>query len=334
MAQPKDVKVIIDIKRPTPVVGFGKPLIIGSSTAAKDYKSYSSLEDVEKDFAKNTEVYKAALAIFSQEHRPPELAVMLKKTDDTWDAFLPKVFEKDFYFLISTSSAVETITAIADAMEANDSRQFFASSSSLPDVTALKAKGYKNTTVFYHKTVDNYPEAALVGEAGSKPVGSITWKGQRLIGVLPLDLTAAEVKEVHNAGAITYVTKAGDPVTSEGKTLAGEYIDVVHAKHFTIYSIEYEVQKLFNNARNQKIGYDNTGIAQIEGTVRTVLQRCLNQGIIARSADGVGLYSTTFETREQTTPLERATREYNGGQFEFELAGAIHETTIRGVVTY
>lgn len=334
MAQPKDVNVIIDIVKPRAVVGFGKPLIIGSSTAAKEYKSYSSLEELEKDYAKTSEVYKAGLSIFSQENRPPELAVMLKKTDDTWADFLPKVMDKDFYFLVSTSSTTENIIPIADAVEAADSKQFFASSNNLTDVAAIKAKGYKNTTIFYHTTVDNYPEAALVGEAGSKPVGSITWKGQRLVGVQPLDITAAELKAIHDAGAITYVTKAGDPVTSEGKTVSGEYIDVIHAKHFTIYSIEYEVQKLFNNARNQKIGYDNSGIAQIEGAVRTVLQRCLLQGIIARDADGVGKYSTTFKTREQTTALERASRAYTGGSFEFELAGAIHETTIRGVVTY
>ncbi|MBP2002572.1 hypothetical protein J2Z69_003658 [Paenibacillus shirakamiensis] len=334
MAQPKDVNVIIDIKRPTPVVGFGKPLIIGSGAAAKAYTSYSNLEEVERDFAKNTEVYKAATAIFIQEHRPSEVAVMIKKTDDPWEAFLASVFDKDFYFLISTSSTLANIQAIADAVEANDSRQFFASSSSLVDVATLKAKKYKNTTVFYHTHVDNYPEAALVGEAGSKPVGSITWKGQRLTGVLPLDLTANEVKAIENAGALTYVNKAGDAVTSEGKTLSGEWVDVVHAKHYTIHSIEYEVQKLFNNARNQKIGYDNTGIAQIEGAVRNVLQRCLLQGVIARGEDGSGLYSTQFITREQITAIDRASREYNGGSFEFELSGAIHETTIRGLVTY
>lgn len=334
MAQPKDVTVIIDIQQPRAVVGFGKPLIIGSSATAKEYKSYASLEELDKDHAKNSEVYKAALAIFGQDNRPPELAVMLKKTEDTWEEFLPKVFDKDFYFLVSTSSTVENIIAIADAIETVDSKQFFASSSNLADVASIKAKGYKCTTVFYHTTVDNYPEAALVGEAGSKPVGSITWKGQRLVGVQPLEISAAELKDIHDAGAITYVTKAGDPVTSEGKTISGEYIDVIHAKHYTIYSIEYEVQKLFNNARNQKIAYENSGIAQIEGAVRTVLQRCFLQGIIARSADGAASYSTTFKTREQTTPLERASRVYTGGSFEFELAGAIHETTIRGVVTF
>ncbi|QCT03291.1 hypothetical protein E6C60_2579 [Paenibacillus algicola] len=334
MSSIKDVTVIIDIKKPTPIVGFGKPLIIGTSAAAKPYKSYTDLAEVAADHTINSEIYKAAAAIFNQEHRPPELAVMSRETAGTWEDFLPQIFEKDWYFLICTRSAVEDITAIADAVEANDSRQFMVSTTSKEDMVTIKAKEYKNTTVFYHTNIDNYPEAALVGEAGSKTVGSITWKGQRLRGILPLDISAAELREIHNLGGITYVTKAGDPVTSEGKTVSGEYIDVIHAKHFVIYTIEYEVQKLFNNARNQKIGYDNTGIAQIEGVVRNVLQRCTLQGIIARDDAGTGLFETTFKTREQTTALERSTREYNGGTFGFELAGAIHETTIRGLVTY
>lgn len=334
MSAIKDVTVIIDIQKPSPVVGFGKPLIIGTSATAKPYKTYTELSEVALEFMPTSEVYKAAKAIFDQENRPPELAVMLRETAGTWDDFLPTIFDKDWYFAVCTRSTLEDITAIADAIETADARQFAVSTSSKDDLTSIKAKDYKNTFAFYHTNIDNYPEAALVGEAGSKPVGSITWKGQRLKGIMPLDISAAELREIHNLGAITYVTKAGDPVTSEGKTVSGEYIDVIHSKHFVIHTLEYEVQKLFNNARDRKIGYDNTGIAQIEGVVRTVLQRCLNQGIIARGADGVGLYSTTFKTREQTTPLERASRVYNGGSFGFELAGAIHETTIKGVVTY
>ncbi|WP_223068484.1 DUF3383 family protein [Paenibacillus caui] len=334
MSQIKDVNVIIDIKRPTPVLGFGKPLIIGTSTAGMDYTSYSSLEELSAAFPAGTEEYKAAAAIFAQANRPDELAIMQRKTDETLADFLPKVFDKDFYFLLTTSTNVQDILAIAGATETNGSRQFFARSSSLDDVKTIQNQKLLNTTVFYHTNTDSYPEAALVGEAGSKPVGSITWKGQRLKGIAPLEVTAYELKAIHDAGAITYVMKAGDPVTSEGMTSGGEYIDIIHAKHYVVYSIEFEVQKLFNNANNQKIAYDNTGIAQIEGTVRGVLQRSLIQGIIAKDSSGNGLYSTNFLTREQTTAADRLSRSYDGGNFEFELAGAIHESTITGLVTY
>lgn len=334
MTELKDVTVVIDIKKPTPKIGFGKPLVVGTSAAGADYKEYKSLDAVKADFTANSEIVKAATALFDQGDNSPEaIGVILKKTDgETWEELLQKALSKDWYFLVSTSSTLETITEIADIIEPLDSRQFFASSSSKDDLAVIKAKGYKCTTIFYHTTTDNYPEAAWIGATGSLDVGTVTWKFRTLNGIEPLELSAAELDEIHSLGANTYVTKAGDNVTSEGKTVAGEYIDVIHAKHYTVFSIEYEVQKLFNTS--DKIGYDNTGIAQIESAVRTVLKRCLNQGIIARDEDGVGLYSTTFLTRSQVDPNDRANRVYNGGKFEFELLGAIHTAKISGVVTY
>lgn len=334
LSQLKDVNVIIDIKRPTPIIGFGKPLIVGTSAAGMDYTVFTELAELAAVFAEGTEEYKAAAAIFAQAHRPDELAVMQRAEEEAWSDFMAKALDKDFYFLISTSTEQVDVLAIAAAVELADSRQFFTRSSDLDDVKAIQAKKLLNTTVFYHTDTDSYPEAAWIGEAGSKPVGSITWKGQQLKGIQPLELSAGELRSVHEAGAVTYVTKAGDPVTSEGLTSGGEYIDIIHAKHFVVYSIEFDVQKLFNGAGNQKIAYDNTGIALIEGTVRSVLQRCLLQGIIARDSSGNGLYSTSFLTREQTADAQRQTRKYDGGSFEFELAGAVHEATITGLVTY
>ncbi|ANS73704.1 hypothetical protein AWM70_03215 [Paenibacillus yonginensis] len=334
MSQIKDVNVIIDIKRPTPLIGFGKPLILGTSAAGLDYTSFASLTEVSAVYPAGTEEYKAASAVFAQVNRPEELAIMQRKTDEPWTDFMAKVLEKDFYFLISTSTAEEDVLAIAQAVEEHDSRQFFTRSSDLEAVKAVQAKKFLNTTVFYHTDVDSYPEAALIGEAGSKAVGSITWKGQPLQGIEPLDITADELRAIHQAGAITFVIKAGDAVTSEGMTSGGEYIDIVHAKHYVVYSIEFEVQKLFNTAYDHKIAYDNTGIAQIEGTVRGVLQRCLTQGIIAKDDSGKGLYSTSFPGREALTAAQRQTRKYDSGSFEFELAGAVHEATITGLVTY
>lgn len=334
MAGLKDVTVIINIKKPTPKIGFGKPLIIGTSASGADYKSYRSLDAVKKDYSANTEVVKAATALFGQgDNSPASIAVMMKKAADTgWDEFMEKALSQDWHFLVSTSSTLENITAIADLIEADDSRQFFASTSKKEDLKAILAKGYKNTAIFYHANTDNYPEAAWIGSTGSLDVGSVTWKFRELNGITPLELSAAELNEIHELGANTYVTKAGDNVTSEGKSVSGEYIDVIHAKQYVTYSIEYEVQKLLN--KTDKVPYTSAGIAMIESVVKTVLQRCFNQGMIASDKDGIGIYGTSFKSRDEVDPAERVKREYNEGSFYFEIAGAIHSTTIRGVIQF
>ncbi|MDC0761694.1 DUF3383 family protein [Brevibacillus sp. AG] len=332
LAVKSDVIVTIDIQRPTPKLGFGKTLIIGSSATGMDYKTYYDLEAVQKDFAQTTEVYKAAFALLNQgDNSPSEIAVMLHKTEgETLADFLPKIFEKDWYFLVSTSSQKTNILTIADAVEQNNSRQFFASSSNLEDLAAIKAKKYTRTTMFYHTTTDNYPEAAWLGACASADVGSITWKFKTLKGIDVLDISTTELMAIHGAGANTYVTKAGDDVTSEGKTVSGEYIDIIHARDYLVFSIQYAVQKLLN--RSPKVRYDNTGIAQLEAEVRTILKRADLNGMIAHDDDGQALFSTRFKGRAETDPADREKRQYNEGSFRFELSGAIHSAAIKGTI--
>ncbi|WP_347326796.1 DUF3383 family protein [Paenibacillus wenxiniae] len=337
MSNLNDVTVVIDIQRPTPKTGLGRPLIIGSSGAAtgKDYKIYYELSAVLADFANTTEVYKAAYALFNQGDNSPEsIAIMLYPTGATLVDWLPTIFAKDWYYLVSTDRTAANIIAIADAVALDNTRQFFAASSSKTDLANYLAKKWKRTTVFYHTNIANYPDAALVGQAGSFEAGSATWKFQPLNGIVALDMTRTELEAIHALGAITYVTKAGDDVTSEGKTVSGEYIDIVQSQDWLIMNIELAVQKLFNraSAAGSKIPYDNRGIAQIEGEVRVVLKRADENEMIAHDDDGLPLYSTTFKTRSQVDPADREAREYKGGSFEFELAGAIHKTKITGLI--
>lgn len=327
-----DVTVTIDIQRPTPKLGFGKPLIVGISATGMDYKTYFDLTALKADFPENTEVYKAAFSLLNQEdNSPSEFAVMMRKTDgETWSDFMTKAFAKDWYFLMSTSSLVADITAIGDAVELNDSRQYFCSTSSKDDLAQIKAKKYTRTTAFYHTTTDNYPEAAWLGAAASAAPGSITWKFKTLKGIEPLDIDTTEMNAIHDLGANTYVTKAGDDVTSEGKTVSGEYIDIIHSRDYLVFSIQYAIQKRLN--RSPKIPYDNNGISQLESETRTVLKRADKNGMIAKDDDGLPLYNTYFKPRSQLDPADREKREYNDGTFEFELAGAIHTAKVKGTI--
>jgi len=332
-----DVKVIIDVQRPTPRLGFGKPLILGASATGSAYKTYRDIAGVAADFANSTEEYKAAAAIFGQgDNSPAELAIITRKTgapEETLDEILPKLFLLDWYFLIYTATTAADIIKIAAAVEADNSRQFFARTSSKTDLAAILVGDYERTTVAYHNATEvaKYPEAKWIGRCGAAPVGSVTWKFKTLTDLLPLDVDATELAAIHDLGANTYVTKAGINQTSEGKTVNGEYIDNVHAQDYVKFSIEYGVQRLFGE--QDKVPYDDTGIAQVESVVRTVLQRAWQQGIIA-TVDGIGSYGTKFLTRAETDAADREQREYNGGSFWFDLAGAIHKTTIRGVVRF
>ncbi|AIQ61857.1 hypothetical protein PSTEL_00650 [Paenibacillus stellifer] len=339
MAGLSDVTVTISVATPTPILGFGKPLIIGTSAAGKEYKSYSDLAGVATDYATGTEEYKAAKAVFAQKNPPAEIAIAQRKTGapaDTVEGFMAAMLLKDWHFLIQTSAAVADITDVADIIEADKSRQYIARSATLADLATIKAEGYERTAVIYHEDIANYPDAAWVGAVGSLPVGSVTWKDWTLIGIDPLDLTASELAAIHAAGANTYVTKAGRNVTSEGKTVSGSYIDLVHSQDYVVFSIQNAVQTLFGSVQDQrqKVPYDNTGIAMIEGQVRTVLQRAFKNGMIATDDDGQPQFTTTFPRASEVDAADKAARRYPDGKFSFVLAGAIHSASITGTITF
>ncbi|MFD0679939.1 MULTISPECIES: DUF3383 family protein [Paenibacillus] len=334
----KDVTVVIDIQKPVGRLGFGKVLILGEKAGGFAYKEYLDLTSVRTDFPETTEEYKAASAIFAQgDQAPASIAITCRNSTigegaETLVERLQQVMDKDWYFLISTSAAKTDVLALADEIELDGTHQYFTRSSNQTDLAAIKAKKYTRTSVLYHTNLANYPDAAWVGATGSAPVGSVTWKFKQLRGIEPLELSATELLAIHGLGANAYVTKAGDNVTTEGKVVDDEYIDIIHAKDYVKFSIEYSIQKLLNST--PKIPYTAAGISQIEGAVRTVLQRAHNQGIIASDSDGIGLYGTTFKSRDEVDPADRAERTYNDGSFFFELAGAVHAARINGVIRY
>lgn len=342
MANLLDVIVNIDIKKATGLtVDFGKPLIIAELTSAVEYKEFSNLEEVKETYTGTTETEKKVVAmaemIFKQEHKPKKIAIACcapaEEESDTpaLVTLLNSVYEKDWYYLLSPDNTQNTITALGDAIEAGKRKMYITRTDTSSVLTTVKAKKYQRTVVFFHETVGEYADAGLVGECGAQTVGSITWKFKTITGLTPAEYTQTKIDNLHSDGAICYVTKAGDNITSEGITVSGEYIDVINSMDWVQFNIEYKVQKLFN--LNSKIPYTNNGIAMIENEVVNVLQTAYSNGMIAEDDDNLPLYSTDFPGRSETSASDRQKREYNLGSFEFALSGAVHIAVIRGYVS-
>ena len=329
----KDVQVVIKLEKVITRLGFGVPLLLeGKAETAIPYTECSDIDEVKALYAEGTATYEAAELIFKQEEPPSTIAVC-SSTDNVVTA-LDSLMDKGWRQLIVVSESVEGESAlkdIADYLEARDDKMYFANVSDLSVLTAISPKDYDHTVAFYYTGDVVCPVAALVGATAGKDVGSFTYKNQILLGLNPLELTSTKLEEIHNAGAITFVQKAGDNVTSEGKTLGGEYIDVIDSKDWLIQQIEYKVQKTFNNM--DKVPYDNNGINQLDAVVVTVLKEAYENGMIAVDDEGLPTYYTDFAKRSETDEVDRVVRKYLGGAFGFELAGAIHEAKITGYIS-
>lgn len=324
----KDITVNITMVTAAGSLGLGYPLVIqGKAEKAADYTEFNSVADIiAAGFDTSTEIYKACAAIFGQANKPKTVAVVATTgTVLEWlTANITKGFRQIVPILGSDDSTIEEIITFINTTD--DKMLFFAvtAASAIPTIKSERAVA----VVYAGKSV--YPNAAVVGASAGLAAGSFTYKNLILTGIEPEDLSAAQVKAVHEAGGICVVKKAGDIVTSEGKTTSGEYIDIVDSKDYIISNIVYQGQKLLNNSK--KVPFDNVGISQLENVVTGVLADAFRNGIIAVNEDGTPAYATNFETRAETPAGDRAVRTYNGGKFTFDLAGAIHNATINGTI--
>ena len=330
-----DVKVKIDLTKPIGKIGLGIPLILEeNATAAIAYAECKSLAEViTAGFDDTTKVYKAANAMFMQDN-PPERIAVCATTDPTatWLNDAVNVSRNWRQLVVVTNSETATAySAIMNKIETLGDKMFFANLET-DDSTSLTVTGINKTVLFYCNVTDDQPApvAALVGATAGLDVGSFTYKNLILKGVLPQSLSDLQIEAIHAKGGITFVTKAGDNVTTEGKTAGGEYIDIIDNKDYIISNLEYQTQKTLNTT--DKIPYDNNGIAMLESVAVNVLRDAYNKGIIATNDDGSAAYTVSYVKRADTEASDRAIRKYVGGQFAFLLAGAVHEVEITGEI--
>ena len=331
-----DVKVHIDLAKPIGQLGFGVPLIL-LENADKEvaYTEVSNIDElVEAGIDSASIAYQAAQLLFSQANAPKTIAVCAVTAPATTALASAQLVDKGWRQLIVVTDGdnASGVQAISTLVEAMDGKIYFAGLD-VDDTTTITVSGLRRTVLFYCDATEEVPVpvAALVGETAGLAAGSFTYKNLILSGVAAQDLTDSEIDAIHKKGGITFVAKAGDNVTSEGKVAGGEYIDVIDSEDYIIQQITYKTQKVLNNA--SKVPYDNNGIAMLESVVKGVLQDAYNNGMIITNEDGTPGYWVDYALREDTKATDRANRKYIGGNFGFTLAGAIHTVEVTGTIT-
>lgn len=331
-----DVKVKIDLTKPIGKVGFGIPLLlVENATKAVEYTVVSNqAEIVTTGFAAETDVYKAAQLLWMQKNAPKQIAICAV-TGTAAEAMADVILvNKDWrqLLVINGGEADTDYTALITAFEALESKMLFIGLA-VDDDTSINITGLRRTILFYCDSTDDHPipVAALVGEIAGRTAGSFTYKNLVLNGIEAQELTDTEIDAIHKKGGMTFISKAGDNVTSEGMVAGGEFIDVIDTEDYIVQQLAYKTQKLLNNAA--KVPYDNNGIAMLESVAVDVLQGAFNAGMIKTNADGSPAYSVAYAMSEDCSDEDRSNRRYLGGTFSFTLAGAIHYTEITGTIT-
>lgn len=325
-----DVTVNLSQNKAAGSVGFGVPLVIqGMADAEIPYVECSSLAEVlGAGYDDQTAVYKQCEKIFMQNSRPKLVSVYTGTGKITEG--LRNLEDESFRQIIPIfgETGDDTPKELAGYVETTEDKMLFLAVS---NEKALEELGKMDRTMaIVYAGKEKGVEGAVVGATAGLAAGTFTYKDMIIKGIMPDRLTQSQLKKIHGAGGIAIVKKAGDIVTSEGFVLSGEYADVVDSRDYIIQNIAYKAQKKLNSVL--KLGFDNSGIGQLEIVVTGVLAEAYRMGIIAQTEDGGADYTTDFDTREECSAGDRAARTYNGGRFQFGLAGAVHYATINGVM--
>jgi len=238
----------------------------------------------------------------------------------------------DWYFLLCDLANY----VVQDAFEtwiSTQTKEYFTRTDILPSVYPASLLS-ERLPMYYHATADEFLDGAIVGQGGPKDPGSLTWKNQRLNGITPNELSTSDFNAIRAARWNTFINSYGVGVTSDGLMTNTLFIDQRRSQDFIKIRMEEAIASLLIN--NDKVAYDDIGIAQIVGALESVLNLAGAQGIIARKPDGKTFeFIVNFLTRAQifaTDPQAIADRILRSVTFQYVEAGAIESAVVNGVV--
>jgi len=312
--------------------GFGTALILSST--AHDYSVYEDLASLSNDFATDTTVYGIAQTLMSQPIQPQQFAVAgidyAAGTDPVTDlsAFLDTLVadDKDFYVVLQEQddeASQEEVSTWADA----NIKLHFVRTDTLPSASTISSWGSR-TAVYYTTQIEEYPDDAAAGYGLPRDPGSLTWENIEVSGITNEVLTGTVKTELEDARYNFVVKSYGRVVTSDGFLQGGLYIDQQRSQDFVKLRLEENIAQLLIN--NDKIPYDDTGIAQVVSVVEKTLNQAFRNGIIASNAGGQALFTVSSVPRADIPQQDIEERILRTVTFEYVEAGAIEGAEITG----
>lgn len=297
-------------------------------------------------------VYEAANMAFSQSPQPASLfiAVRQKKEDDD-DAFEPvtdtldRALDEGGWYGIAPAGVDESLYEdIAKWTEANEKLFGF---TVMGLTSPLDVNTYMRTFGIYGKKAEGtgvmtpvnnvHASVAWFCDCFTYQPGSETWALKTLSAIEPSKLTSTQRKKLKDANMSYYTTYGGKNITQGGKTVGGEWIDVIRFRDWLKNDMQLRLYNLL--VTHPKIPYTDSGIAQVETQMLASLKQGQRQGGIAEdefTSEGVKVPGFTVHVPRSMdlTASDKASRILKGCKFTARLAGAIHAIDLLGSLTY
>lgn len=193
-------------------------------------------------------------------------------------------------------------------------------------MATLNAAAYKRTATWYHPASGGFIDAGVMGRCLPLDPGSETWAFKTAAGVPVYALNSTQRTNILAKKGNVYEQIAGRNVTNTGTVADGEFIDIIRFVDWVGARVGEEI---FNDlADNDKIPFDDAGIAQLGGDVRGVLQEGVRVGGFVK---GSTLVQTPKASASSGT--DRTNRFLQGLSASANLTGAVHTAKVNINVT-
>ena len=251
-----------------------------------------------------------------------------------------------FYFLLLTERTKARVLEAAAWTETQDKMFFTASDeaaiiaqgTNTDLISQLKALNYFRTVAAYHaEAATEYADAAWVGRVSTTQPGSETWALKRLASVTGDKFDKTTQLTVYGKGGNTFERYSDQfSLTNQGKTVAGEWIDVIRFRDWLKDYIGTSMVQLMIN--RDKIPYTDGGIQLLATNLRASLRQGQTVGGIAPDETGPdneklpGFNITaprSFEVDDATKASRTVYLKFNA-----RIAGAIHIADVKGALAY
>ncbi len=344
------VDIQIQIASPaTSLSGFESILIVGSEPASKtleDYKPlgvYTSLEGVKAaGWVEGDAVYDAAAVAFSQAVKPSQIYVAVNVVTDGSAESLGDTLDRaaanpEWFVICPAGVDEEKYEDIAKWTEAHEKMACFTVTET---ASSLDVDTYMNSFEIFSPAkvdADQYINVAFAVACLQYEPGSETWAFKTLNAVSIAELTATQMQALQEANISYYVEYGGKAITQGGKTVSGQWIDVIRVMWWQKSDMQERIYNLF--VTQPKIPYTDNGIAQVQNQIICSLKRGQAMGGIApteydEEGNAIPGYTVTVPRARDLTQAERASRQLKGCKFTARLSGAIHNVEVRGTLEY
>ena len=308
--------------------------------AAVTDKDTKAEKKAKQEKARGTALYQAAHTMFLQSGHPNRFAVVNAGKEDGGSlekiqALLAPYLDKNWRQLVAVNTTeLKTTYQLMDWVENLEQRKLFFLRMDPANATYTDtADGDKKYALSdYTRTVavygaDTSAVYSVVGATSGKVPGSLNYRNVIVQGAKAAALSAEELEALHTSGIMALVERAGDVVTSTGKSASGDrYLDTIDIEDYVVEQLIYSIQRAMNV--NDIVPYNNDGIAILENAAAGVMLDCCDKGMIVKTDTNSYDYQVSFPGMTFVPQEDIANREYKLGTVAFTVQGAIDRVAV------